>query len=1082
MKRLWTGLSLLTLPLASQGPAAAVDTVYAADPIGVVVEGAESGFAAHRAGFQTGDILLRWERAASPPANPQPAGGPIESPFDLLVVEMEQAPRGDLTISGTRGGERLRRQLPRERWKLRTRPLLTGPELTTYEKASALLAKDAIGRGLSLWERMASDLAKGGDSLEACWLFLEIARVANANRDWETAKRAFDKAQDQARENGEAEVLAIIKDSEAKSFQDRNEFERASMAFHEALKIRQGISSESLGFAKNLLSLGSIAWFRGDFAVAEDYSRRSLALREKLAPQSSPVARSLNNLGNVAWIRGHLAVAESYHRRSLALREKLVPQSLDVSASLNALGVVAKDRSDLAEAEDFFRRSLAIREKLAPQTPDVAMCLNNLGVVAFDRADFAAAEDYYRRSLAIWKKHHSSKRQVAMSLNNLGNVALSRDDLVAAEDYHHRALAIKKELAPQSIEVAKSFNNLGTIALQRKNLEKAEDYLRRALALYERHGSKSVGTAESLRLLGDVALARSDPNSAETLYERALAIRRERAPGSALEAESCQRLAALHRHRGQISQALVFYDCAIEALEAQKGRLGGSDTVRSGFGARFAGIYREAIDLLIEMGNTAEAFNVLERYRARELLALLSARDLVFSSDIPQELEHRRRSADRGYDRAFGHWLELSQEAGEEERRAAREELEQMRRRQDEIRTEIRMASPRLAALQDPQPLDLSATRAALDPGTLLLSYSIGKEKSYLFTVGSPSEELQVFPLSVGEDTLREEVQRFRKALARGRIDRRPEKVLLSAARLSDQLLAPAAARIVRAERLLILADGPLHSMPFAALADPGAIEERRFLIDAKPVHLAASATVFALLKQERREQRTTKLTAFGDPRYPAMAPRDGEPAPHLTAALRSGFDLAPLPATRGEVEELSRLYPLSSRTYLGAEATEARAKAVDHETTHLHIASHGLLDDLFPLDSALAFSIPPRWQEGEDNGLLQAWEIFEQVRIDADLVTLSACDTGRGKVLGGEGMMGLTRAFQYAGARTVVASLWSVSDESTGELMKRFYGYLKEGQSKADALRSAQLDLRRDSAFSHPFHWAGFQMVGDWR
>ena len=103
-------------------------------------------------------------------------------------------------------------------------------------------------------------------------------------------------------------------------------------------------------------------------------------------------------------------------------------------------------------------------------------------------------------------------------------------------------------------------------------------------------------------------------------------------------------------------------------------------------------------------------------------------------------------------------------------------------------------------------------------------------------------------------------------------------------------------------------------------------------------------------------------------------------------------------------------------------------------------------------------------------------------MRIDADLVTLSACDTGLGKILGGEGMMGLTRAFQYAGARSVLASLWSVGDRSTGELMKRFYGYLKAGQSKAEALRSAQLDLLRGSEFSHPFHWAGFELVGDWR
>lgn len=121
-----------------------------------------------------------------------------------------------------------------------------------------------------------------------------------------------------------------------------------------------------------------------------------------------------------------------------------------------------------------------------------------------------------------------------------------------------------------------------------------------------------------------------------------------------------------------------------------------------------------------------------------------------------------------------------------------------------------------------------------------------------------------------------------------------------------------------------------------------------------------------------------------------------------------------------------------------------------------------------------------PPWAASARHG--KAWEIIEQVRIDADLVTLSACDTGRGKVFAGEGLLGLVRAFQYAGVRSVLASLWSVSDHSTAELMRRFNRYLKEGRSKAEALRSAQLDLLRDPAFSHPFHWAGFELNGDWR
>ncbi len=1084
MNRRWMGfcLGLLLLCPASHRLAAAAPSGARVPQPGIVVEEVDEGFAAHKAGLRPGDVLLSWQRAASPPANPEPASGNLDSPFDLDDVKIEQAPRGELTVSATRGSERLLVRLAPGEWRLRTRPHLTGSDLETYEDARALIGTEDIDKGLSLWREMASVFGERGDHVKASWLFLRIASTAGESHDWEMAEGAFDEALRAAKASGETSLLSMITESLASSFRDRGELERASAACREALEIRQASASRSLGIAKNLHNLGIVTMRRGDLATAEDYYRRSLAIREKLAPQSLHVAASLNNLGIVAWYGGDLALAEDYYRRSLTFKEKLAPHSLDVASGLNNLGLVAADRGDLASAEDYYRRALDIDEKFAPQSLGVANSLNNLGLVATDRGDLASAEDYYRRALAIREKLAPQSLGVSANLGNLGRVAADRGDLASAEGYFRRILAIQEKLAPQSVVVAESLHNLGNVALDRKDLVQSEDYLRRALAIYEKLAPQGVNTAKALRLLGDLTLARSDLDFAEAQYERSLAIRREWAPGSALEAESCQRLAILHRRRGSLDQALGFYDCAVEALEAQKGKLGGSDEIRSGFGAKVAGTYREAIDLLVEVERTEEAFHLLERYRARELLTLLAERDLVFSSDLPEELESRRRSANLGYDRAFGQWMQLSARAGAEERRKAREQLEKMRRRQDEIRAEIRAASPRLAALQDPQPLDLAATRAALDSGTLLLSYSVGEERSHLFAVGPQKGKFQVFRLAVGEEALGGEVERFREALRRGRLDRRPEKVLLEARRLSEQLLAPVSAEIARAERLLILADGPLHSLPFAALTAPGAVDGRRFLVEAKPLHHAASATVFALLKQERREPRATRLAAFGDPQYPATAPRDEDAAPQLRAALRSGFDLTPLPATRLEVESLRRLYPQASRIYLGADATEERLKAVGKETTHLHIASHGLLNDRFPLDSALAFSIPSRLREGADNGLLQVWEIFEQGRIDADLVALSAGDTGLGEVLGGEGLLGLTRAFQYAGARSVFASLWSVSDESTGVLMNRFYGYLKQGQSKDEALRSAQLDLLRGSEHAHPFHWAGFELVGDWR
>jgi CHAT domain-containing protein len=221
-------------------------------------------------------------------------------------------------------------------------------------------------------------------------------------------------------------------------------------------------------------------------------------------------------------------------------------------------------------------------------------------------------------------------------------------------------------------------------------------------------------------------------------------------------------------------------------------------------------------------------------------------------------------------------------------------------------------------------------------------------------------------------------------------------------------------------------------------------------------------------------------VIAFGDPDY-------GEPPPNAApSALRSmrerGLDLRGLPASRGEVKAIGRLYSGVSRTYVGREATEGAAKTAVKEASLVHFACHGLADETSPLDSALAFSLPRGGHDGDDNGLLQAWEIFESVRMDADMVTLSACGTALGKEMSGEGILGLTRAFHYAGARTVMASLWAVADTSTAELMKRFYTHYKKTGTKDAALRSAQIEMIRRSSSSHPYHWAAFQVMGDWK
>ncbi|HEV8253255.1 MAG TPA: CHAT domain-containing tetratricopeptide repeat protein [Vicinamibacteria bacterium] len=759
-------------------------------------------------------------------------------------------------------------------------------------------------------------------------------------------------------------------------------------------------------------------------------------------PDSVDVAMTLSNLGVVARGRGDFARAEDFHRRSLAIREKLAPGSLDVAASLKNLGVVARRRGETATAEDYYRRALAIEEALAPGSPSLARSLGNLANVLNDRGDPAAAEAVARRGLTSL-------------LGTLGDIARRRGDAATA-DYYRRALAATEKLAPASLRVALELHNLGAIARERGDL-----------------------------------------GSAEKSHRRALEIREKLAPGTTEQAESLHELGLVYQRQGRREAAVESFLRALDALESQNARLGGTEDVRSSFAAGYGGYYHDAIETLVDLGRAAEALHVLERSRARSPLALLAERDLAFSADLSPELRRERNGADAEYDRVQARIARLDPIKDEAAIEKAFGQLRELRATQEGIVSRIRKASPHFASLHYPDPLDLAGVRAALDPGTLLLSYSVGSEGTVLFAVQPaevPGPGLFVSRLAVGEKALREKVAALRQAAQRP-VPRRKAGLAAQATELYELLVRPVEPYVLASDRVALSLSGPLHSLPFAALVRkaPGG-GAGRYLAESKPLHVVASATVYAELKKARRASTRSdgRLAAFGDPRYPPLSKDEaGRIENPDVRAVSQTFGLTPLPFTREEVDRIARLFPDRTESYIGERATEERAKALGADVRYVHFACHGFLDERFPLNSSLALTIPARPAERQDNGLLQAWEIFDKVRIDADLVTLSACSTALGRELGGEGLVGLTRAFHCAGARSVLATLWGVSDVSTPLLMQRFYAHLKAGMTRDRALQAAQVDFigRRAAAsgavvsdLSHPFRWAAFQLSGDWR
>jgi CHAT domain-containing protein len=399
-------------------------------------------------------------------------------------------------------------------------------------------------------------------------------------------------------------------------------------------------------------------------------------------------------------------------------------------------------------------------------------------------------------------------------------------------------------------------------------------------------------------------------------------------------------------------------------------------------------------------------------------------------------------------------------------------------------------------------PTTAAAFQAALDPGTAALYYMVADDHTdLLVTTAAAGPTRHRFSLGSREllAELRALTEEVRRASVRGvmpvsdgssAVPRNGSEV---ARRLFDALLAPAESDFASADRLLIVADGPLHRLPFAALERETAEGERQRLLEWKPIHFAPSAAIYreVVARRRAREPRDDRiLLAFGDPIYQGENGADPlSPWAVRSLALRgSSFRLEPLPGTRREVLEvgdLFRSHHATVRVLLGEKASEVHAKASAGDATHLHFAVHGVVDGEQPEHSFLALSVPPLREQRGENGMLEAWEIVDALSNEAELVTLSACETAIGLERSGEGPVSLSRAFFAAGARSVLATLWKVDDAATADLMIRFYRHLLSGSSKDEALRAAQLDVLRDGSHrtrSAPYYWAGFQISGDFR
>lgn len=1098
-------------------------------------------FVAQKAGIEEGDHLIAWSRAADTSTEPQLSY--FFGPFDILELEREQHLVQPIVLHGTRAGEPVTFSPRDGRWRLGVAPLWSDDITASVNDFKGAIQEGNIDDGIATASALADRLAAAGRELNAAWVGYQAAALLGRRAEWPASVNMFRKAiellplsESSAQRNKKARALLHYYLGGALLQQDR--LDEAKASYETALALEKSISPDRYGVAANLTGLSDIPRLRGDLTAAASLLEESISELQRIAPESMIVAATLNKMGIVAVRAGNLGDAEGYFQHALEIYTEKDPYGVAAAGNMNSNGVISYMRGDLATAATMFERARKAKLRLEPGSKNAAIMTHNVGLIHAERGNFRAAESYYLEALELLEELVPGSLETTQTLNNLGTVALDQGDLDKAEYYHGRAYELRRKLVPNSSDLVASLVNLGSVARYRSDFDKASDYLLEALKIQQRIAVGSKEHAEILQGLGAVAESRGEFARSVDYFGKALALQNKFAangPGAAAsharlglnnlkqenfdeaatnlnqaatilskiapatyrEARVFHGLAKVSLQRGDTDSARGFFEKALHALESQHARLGGTQESKAESRAKHRSIYQDYIDFLLEVGDEERAFEILERSRSKVLSDLLVERDLVFNKDLPIELERERRMLATAYEKTQA---KLFGAKGDENIVALRSELEEIRRKQDDVRRRARKHSAAFATLQENRPLSLPEIRATLAPGTAVLSYSIGDETTRVFVL-SPSGELRVKSLALGREQIGTMVQRLRYLIDAGRWDETPATPLnVLAEELYVELIAPFDEHIAAASQILIVPDGALNLLPFAALRRTPVSGQPQYLIQWKPLFMTSSLSVQEQLQADSIAAQTKSLVAFGGADYSNARTR-----PMITATTRGGAEnTEPLPALPWSADEVSNIAAAKrSRVtiFVGQEATEENAKMQSKNANYLHFATHTVIDESSPLDTAIVLTVPDSETETEnaENGYLQAWEIYESVRTNAELVTLSGCETALGSAYPGEGLMGLTRAFQYAGASSVIASLWNVNDRSTSRLMTEFYRFLNAGESKETALQRAQLaminsaarkswwqDIRdwfsdHDSkaADAHPYHWAAFVLNG---
>ena len=832
--------------------------------------------------------------------------------------------------------------------------------------------------------------------------------------------------------------------------------------YHRSLKLYQQIKDKE-NEGNTLIGIGKIYSELGEKQKALEYYEQSLVIAKTLNDQKR-IATNLGNIGLVYSELGEKQKALEYYQQSLLL-SKSVGHKLGEANILNSLGAIYSGLGEKQKALEYYQQSLLLLKTLGDRERE-ANTLNNIGVIYSELGKKQTALEYYQQSLLL-SKAVGSRLNEAKTLNYIGNIYADlgeeQADLKTKEKalkYYQLALPLHQAVSNRNGE-ANTFNNLGLLYLSLGEKHTALKYLQQSLPLYKAVSNRS-GEANTLR-----------------------------------------NIAAIEYEQDNQQSALTHIKSAVAIIEDLRTKIISQD-LRTSYFSTVQDYYQLYIKILMKLhkqnpnlGYNITAFEVSEQARSRSLLDLLNESKADIRKGVDPQLKQKERELIEKLTAKTQEQLKLTS-ANEDKTAQLKvvvKEIDEIKTQLQQLEVKIRTTNPRYAAVTQAQTLKLQDIQQQLDKDTVLLSYWLGEQESYLWVITPASLTSYLLPNKT-------EIKTLAGDFLGSVIDptSSAKKARSKAIALTQIILKPAAEKLQN-KRLIIVSDGKLQYIPFGALANLNSTTPADFkplLFDHEIINLPSASTI-GFIRQDltKRKMAPKTLMVFADPVFGRnddrvktdnLAQNNSNSDTSLrslnleriTRSLGKRSAFARLPGTRTEAEKILSLVPKSaSKKLFDFDVNLTNINNDDlSQYRIIHFATHGILNQNHPELSGIVLSLVDK-QGKDQNGLLMTPDIFN-LNLPADLIVLSACETALGKDVQGEGIVGLTRGFMYAGTSRLMLSLWQVDDKETAELMSRLYQIMfQEKLTPAAALRKAQLSMWKDG--KAPYYWSAFILQGEW-